>query len=504
MSHGSNRVKIFIGSLFFLCSVAQVRAMVVPLGSSGTDGISVIQEVSAALEHDKLLGARILATVELPAELMDCSKKKLSELQYVASMFHCQQELLKLADSVARAWYAINQEYKAHHFSDVLPEELKLRQVEIDEANTKIEHLEQLVCSHYDATLWHRLKRCFYPLFLLLKVDANKEDKYDVCCTEWGVRTGLLLQKVVDRIDALVRDDEALQCYRTYLWEPGIILAPRTIMSKALDDLVRDIEHVSDGSTSPSSPDSSSPLAKRVKKKKHEKDTDNKLPSVCCAGGSSSGGDDELTDCDDPDGVQEFDLSAAFCVSARAPLSKLQSSFVASSVPKVRREEYQYEPRTLIWHGACDKTLRAYVHENHPHDCFFHVVAQHRIPFAMEQYFRPLAQIVDSSCNEKAYKTLLFDGMLIFLKGGCYIGTGEISSPAIRPKLIVHRFFRVDRYRSLPIDFVMPKRGELEREITCHGYTYTVYENDQAVCIVENDSWCKVTYVIFKPKSMGK
>jgi hypothetical protein len=233
---------------------------------------------------------------------------------------------------------------------------------------------------------------------------------------------------------------------------------------------------------------------------------------------------EELAD-DATDGwvdAEDFDPCSAFFLSAAGSPSDLDSARdfsgrssrlsinTASDVSPASSPDsdstkarvfahYDYDERILIWHGADDAMLHEYVKSSFPSALYINVVAQHRVPFVIENQFIGLGQTEARMLNGRAYRTLLFDGALIFESGRRCRGTYEISRPRYQLDLVVHRFFKVDYARVWPDSLVLPLRGECERCMKCNGHEYTVYENDQAVCITEDDSWLKVTYVIFKP-----
>jgi hypothetical protein len=160
---------------------------------------------------------------------------------------------------------------------------------------------------------------------------------------------------------------------------------------------------------------------------------------------------------------------------------------------------YMYDLRTLLWHRSKLDTLCDYIGEKYQKINVSQTIAQHRIPLVLENVWPNFARSEERSFHGNDYQTMLFDGALIFGDGRCYLGTYEISMPLNDANLVVHRFFKIGRGCTLHgLSSMLPERGEHERRVMCKRHVYTVYENDYAICIFENDSPINATYVVFK------
>ncbi len=514
------------------------------------------------MQYDGVMGPFFSSHVALPTELLSGSPRGgilLSRLQYAASLLYYQNELLalvsridvacakrdalqpciegacligdekKIYDDVVQMVNTFGSRYNlVYGFllaylarpgtasqSVILHNmvSLKMHESEIKMCNIKIARIEDFVCDHYDAKQWKALRGCIYPLLHLLETDAWEKSVFDLRQSEWYSHAQKLFQQLTGLIDLAVGQDSSLQRYRANLWNPRITIVPKTALSVDIDTLVNEIEQVGSCEQSARMASSSpSPKKKYKKRKKRE------AAALFILTAPEELADDARAAWVDE---EDFDPGSAFWQSAAGSpsdldgtpdfsgrFSRLSINTASDASPASSPDSggakarvfahYDYDERILIWHGADDAMLHEYVVSGFPGAFYINVVAQHRVPFVIENQFVELGRTEARILNGKAYRTILFDGALVFGSGRRCRGTYEISRPVSKLDLVVHRFFKVDYARAWPDSLVLPERGQCERCMMCNDHEYTVYENDQAVCIIENDSWLKVTHVIFK------
>ena len=523
--------------------------------------VAKVKYTVAHMYDDGVIGPSFSSQVSLPAEFLTYRTALLPRMHYAAALLYYQNELLTLVlridaahtkkrelkscivaraligdeqrmyDEVTREAAGRRDDAACNFLSDHVARFdtmhksillrnmilLKLQETEIKWIDAQIAHIENLVCDRYDAKQWKMLRGCIYPLVHFLEGHAHDESDFVLRQSEWYHHATQLWQHLGSLIDRTVGRAPHLQRYRANLWDPAITIAPKTVLCVDIDALVREIGQVGSSEQSPRAAASSpSPKKKYKKRSKCESKptifipTDPETKEPESEEPTDGWGDDE-----------DFDLDSAFCRSAAGSpphsdgtpncsgrLSRLSVNTVSDVSPASSPEgdsahvrvftRYDYDERVFIWHGANDVALHEHVKASCPGALYFKAVAQHRIPFIIENQFADLGHHEARVRGSKIYRTLLFDGALIFDSGRCCLGTYEISRPRYRPDFVVHRFFKIDFTCPWPDSLVLPERGERERHMMDNGHAYTVYENDQAVCITEDDSWLKITYVLLK------
>gem|GEM_PF-6866119 len=458
------------------------------------------------LEQEKMLGLRVTPAVDLPRELLCRSKKILPKLQYAATLLDYQRRAMELAVQIERDARQRGEWQKRRQDASITVAEnadlahlIEQHNARIISANREITDIEVSVCDHYDKMQWLALKGCLYPLFLLLKVDDEQADVYDLHDERWHEHVKHLFLKTTREIDGIVMHDQSLQRYRFHAWDPEKLLAPSTSLSTEVDCLMQNI-----GESAPPSPVTHVHASESCAKKK-SRDRYRPAPVSLLF---SCEREANLAVCGSNFVSQEdLDFEAAFCKQYAVPPSSGPDAVLVRKTPPCTspqspvspvRDDLCYDERVLVWHGPDDSVLHEHVQRLYPTMSYENCVALHRIPFVLENQFVALGQTQVQTRHDTEYRVLIFCGALIDATGCIYVGWYEISRPINRLDYVVHRFFRSDKSCPFPTGLVLPTCGENERNMAAYGSHYTIYENEGAITITEDGSWSKVTYILFK------
>ena len=208
---------------------------------------------------------------------------------------------------------------------------------------------------------------------------------------------------------------------------------------------------------------------------------------------------------DEPVTTLEIDPTCAFAKSATASL-RLKKSDDRAASSSSSPVPFVYRDRTLVWQRKTLSAIYPNCTDNTPYKEFMDL-AEHRVPFVLEQQFSEFAQLQKYTSQEsrRHYDVQAFDGAIIIadasfkdeeIHGKTLYGTFEISC-CENTTIIMHRRFKPYGPESI-IGEQTIETGGTEHPQVCNGHFYIITENDHTILIREPGSPINVTYIIFK------